>query len=265
MPSSTSVAPTTPPATTTKAPTTPPKPTFGDYSVKDKQGMFCLLAQLSATFNVTYLKKKAGNKTEEMSSTVSMPFNKSLVDTSNSKCSEENGISTLEVVWPVKEKFYKFALTFAAAESKEDSNGVNYTDWNIKRIAFVVNTTNNKDFENATERIIKVASNGTEMSGFHAKYGKYYNCAGKRSYKIEDTVSVQLDHVKIEPFVKSPSKNETFSGDYEDCENENPSKKPDDDNIVPIAVGCALAGLVLIVLIAYIIGRRKSHRGYEKV
>lgn len=45
-----------------------------------------------------------------------------------------------------------------------------------------------------------------------------------------------------------------------------PSKSSDKNNdIVPIAVGCALAGLVLIVLIAYIIGRRKSHRGYEKV
>lgn len=43
-----------------------------------------------------------------------------------------------------------------------------------------------------------------------------------------------------------------------------PTKSPDSD-IVPIAVGCALAGLVLIVLIAYVIGRRKSHRGYEKV
>lgn len=41
--------------------------------------------------------------------------------------------------------------------------------------------------------------------------------------------------------------------------------KPSNNDIVPIAVGCALAGLVLIVLIAYIIGRRKSHRGYEKV
>lgn len=45
-----------------------------------------------------------------------------------------------------------------------------------------------------------------------------------------------------------------------------PTTKPSGNNdIVPIAVGCALAGLVLIVLIAYIIGRRKSHRGYEKV
>jgi lysosomal-associated membrane protein 1/2 len=36
-------------------------------------------------------------------------------------------------------------------------------------------------------------------------------------------------------------------------------------NIVPIAVGCALAGLVVIVLIAYLIGRKRSKRGYESV
>ena len=40
---------------------------------------------------------------------------------------------------------------------------------------------------------------------------------------------------------------------------------PKPSDVIPIAVGCALAGLVLIVLIAYVIGRRKSHSGYEKV
>lgn len=55
-----------------------------------------------------------------------------------------------------------------------------------------------------------------------------------------------------------------------DCYQDHPTPTPthnksSDSDIVPIAVGCALAGLVLIVLIAYVIGRRKSHRGYEKV
>ncbi len=36
-------------------------------------------------------------------------------------------------------------------------------------------------------------------------------------------------------------------------------------NIVPIAVGAALGALVLIVLIAYLIGRSKNKRGYESV
>jgi lysosomal-associated membrane protein 1/2 len=43
---------------------------------------------------------------------------------------------------------------------------------------------------------------------------------------------------------------------------------PADDasDTVPIAVGAALAGLVVIVLIAYLIGRRRSRaRGYQSV
>ena len=37
-------------------------------------------------------------------------------------------------------------------------------------------------------------------------------------------------------------------------------------NIIPIAVGAALGALVLIVLIAYLVGRKRSQRGgYETV
>lgn len=38
------------------------------------------------------------------------------------------------------------------------------------------------------------------------------------------------------------------------------SSSSNDDKIVPIAVGCALAGLVIIVLIAYLIGRFRSRK-----
>lgn len=36
-------------------------------------------------------------------------------------------------------------------------------------------------------------------------------------------------------------------------------------NLIPIIVGAALGGLILIVLIAYLIGRKRSRRGYEQV
>lgn len=35
--------------------------------------------------------------------------------------------------------------------------------------------------------------------------------------------------------------------------------------IIPIIVGAALAGLVLITLIAYLIGKRRSHAGYQAI
>lgn len=56
-----------------------------------------------------------------------------------------------------------------------------------------------------------------------------------------------------------------MAGSHIDCKEDKPTASPKSNDIVPIAVGCALAGLVLIVLIAYVIGRRKSHSGYEKV
>lgn len=39
----------------------------------------------------------------------------------------------------------------------------------------------------------------------------------------------------------------------------------EDDMLIPIIVGAALAGLVLIVLLAYLIGRKRSHAGYQSI
>ena len=38
-----------------------------------------------------------------------------------------------------------------------------------------------------------------------------------------------------------------------------------DDMLIPIIVGAALAGLVLIVLVAYLIGRKRSNAGYQTI
>jgi hypothetical protein len=45
-----------------------------------------------------------------------------------------------------------------------------------------------------------------------------------------------------------------------------PADKVITSDIVPIAVGCALAALVIVVLVAYLIGRRRARqRGYQSV
>lgn len=35
--------------------------------------------------------------------------------------------------------------------------------------------------------------------------------------------------------------------------------------LIPIVVGAALSGLVLVVLIAYLIGRKRSNAGYQTI
>ncbi|PSN33938.1 hypothetical protein C0J52_19342 [Blattella germanica] len=78
---------------------------------------------------------------------------------------------------------------------------------------------------------MKLFSNKTEFS---TPVSKSYKCEKKQTFELRKEGS-----------------------NIEDCE---PSSSPD---IVPIAVGCALVGLVAIVLIAYLVGRRRSlARGY---
>lgn len=63
-----------------------------------------------------------------------------------------------------------------------------------------------------------------------------------------------ISHVQLEAFHKQ--NNDQFAT-ARDCE------AIDTPDIVPIAVGCALAGLVVVVLIAYLVGRRRAQaRGY---
>lgn len=50
-----------------------------------------------------------------------------------------------------------------------------------------------------------------------------------------------------------------LSSSAEECELD------EDDMLIPIIVGAALSGLVLIVLMAYLIGRKRSHAGYQTI
>ena len=63
---------------------------------------------------------------------------------------------------------------------------------------------------------------------------------------------------QVEPFLPANANGEF--GTSEICEED---KIP--NNVVPIAVGAALAGLVVLVLVMYLIGRRQHQRGYQTV
>jgi len=61
---------------------------------------------------------------------------------------------------------------------------------------------------------------------------------------------------------------EAFQNTTTPCDTKNKINTCADDtvsNLVPIIVGACLGGLIVIVLIAYLVGRRRSRRGYESV
>jgi len=93
---------------------------------------------------------------------------------------------------------------------------------------------------------------------FQASRNNSYTCADDHSLKLgKSNITVDFKKFNVQPFAGADIKAVACPSGV--------SPNPD-SSIVPIAVGCALAGLIVIVLIAYLIGRRKGgNRGYQKV
>ncbi|XP_069468781.1 lysosome-associated membrane glycoprotein 2 isoform X2 [Ambystoma mexicanum] len=91
------------------------------------------------------------------------------------------------------------------------------------------------------------------LSSWEAKMGSSYMCVNQQTIEIAANISINVFDVRVQPFLVQNGK---FSTAYE-C------SLDDDGILIPIIVGAALAGLIIIIVIAYIIGRRKSYVGYQ--
>ncbi|OTF80308.1 Lysosome-associated membrane glycoprotein (Lamp)-like protein, partial [Euroglyphus maynei] len=97
---------------------------------------------------------------------------------------------------------------------------------------------------------------------FNVDKSHSYVCANNVTIKgnnDDNHVSSEFlfSNLTMQAFMK-PSQNGTFSDEH-NCQNEI-------NDVVPIAVGAALTALVIIVMIAYFIGRRRSRRlAYQSV
>ncbi|XP_048460886.1 lysosome-associated membrane glycoprotein 2-like isoform X1 [Rhincodon typus] len=95
-------------------------------------------------------------------------------------------------------------------------------------------------------------SNGN-LKYWQAFVGSSYMCRNEQQLVVTDQLAINTFNVWVQPF---EIKNGTFSR-AEEC------SLDDDSILIPIIVGAALAGLIVIVVIAYVIGRRRSYAGYQ--
>ncbi|XP_031554778.1 lysosome-associated membrane glycoprotein 1-like [Actinia tenebrosa] len=261
--STTAPRPSVTPTSKPPVPKPTPKPTYGDYSVK-KNDKYCLLAKLAVSFNVTYYRnetEKEGNKTIQKNvkdfAIVGMPFKDVL--TNESKCGDDD--STLVVSWT----FYVFTMSFRKIKDENKAS----PGWEVTEVSLDISTQNNSHFPNAKDKLLTFKANGDNKTRVHQLSGNLngsYLCDIEKDYPFNENGTMIVKHAQLQPFdVQNDKKREEMFGEANKCEAKDSKSSNGPSNIVPIAVGCALAGLVLIVLIAYIIGRRKSQRGYEKV
>lgn len=232
MVSTTTIVPTTAKQTTGQVPTGPPptsspsNPGVGRYNVTGPNGT-CVLAYMGLQLNITYPQKDEKMGLELLNF---VPHN----TTASGRC--DNTSALLNLTFEKTKVIFQFALN--ASAEKFYLQGVN------------VSTTLPSEAKNPAFD----ASNNS-MSELRASVGNSYKCSSEENLQVTDQALVNVFNVQIQVFRIDGDK----FGPVEECQ-------LDENNmLIPIIVGAALAGLVLIVLIAYLIGRKRSHAGYQTI
>ncbi|XP_026214424.1 lysosome-associated membrane glycoprotein 2 isoform X2 [Anabas testudineus] len=106
---------------------------------------------------------------------------------------------------------------------------------------------------NVTTHGVQFSEVNTNLSLWEASVGSSYMCNKEQNNTITNLLSLYTFNLQVQPF---EVKKGVFSTAHE-C------SLDDTSILIPIIVGAALAGLILVVVIAYVIGRRKTYVGYQ--
>jgi len=223
------------PATTTDAP--PAVPTLSFRIPTNESVPACLRANMSVVFDIKYTAEVNQTKTNETAKFI-------LEDLAgyDGECSEK--FETLKV-------YYKqgWVLTF------------NYTFDNTYKLEslklkYVVDETTFPNVEKSEMGAKSLELGNQEL--FSASKDKSYKCFSETDVDLSSNVKMVITNYQAQPFMSAKSTD--FDTAVECSADTTGTSK-----LVPIIVGSALAILVIMVLVAYIIGRRKHRPGYQTV
>lgn len=221
----------TEPQNTTIVPPTTTESPIGNWTVLNENGTICIMVVMNAEFHIVY------NTKDNTTNVTQMSLDPHATVSDKSSCHE--GLLVLEFG-------KRDNLTFHFAKDEKSV-------W-LANITLGI-TLDSKMFPNATARDAQYTSD-TKL--FETSTGKSYLCKTETEVALSAGSKMELKDLQVEAF---RTKEESGFSEATECTTDG-----DVSDIVPIAVGCALAGLVVIVLIAYLVGRRhKRQKGYESV
>lgn len=231
-------------STTVPPPPTPaPKkePSLNSYNVTEPgTNHTCILVKAALQLKVNYLTKNVQVK-EAL-----LPLdNETVVDYTHSSCSSPGGEQTLALKFGHNDTL---KLSFA-------KNGTVYL--HEVNVQFTVDPVNFPDAAKSGE-VVTVLNNSFALYSMPEDWS--YHCAVDQPVYLGGNVTLDVISVQLQAFINSTTEKPAQFGNAVEC------STGDLSNVVPIAVGAALAALVIIVLIAYLIGRSKSRqKGYQSV
>ncbi|KAL7405511.1 hypothetical protein ABVT39_002231 [Epinephelus coioides] len=226
---STAAPPTTASTTTTAAPAPAPPgtPERGTYSVKNDNGTVCLLAQMGLQLNVSYFSVSRNKTVQELINLTP--------DLTNSSGSCEASSASL-VLTQERSTMLTFMFSLNSTSKKYHLSGITV-------------------LANLTDATAPFTASNTSLDYLRSTLGRSYMCNAEQTLAVVPTFSLNTFRLQVQPFAVTTNQFATA----EECQMDQ------DQMLIPIIVGAALAGLVLIVLIAYLIGRKRSHAGYQTI
>nr|XP_061799501.1 lysosome-associated membrane glycoprotein 1-like [Nerophis lumbriciformis] len=218
--------------TTVAPPTTEPhknpgKPERGQYQLTGTNGSVCLMACMGLQLNISF--------TASSNKTVQNVVNLEPNDTKASgSCLKNN--ATLQLSADAIKTNLTFVFTLNETTSKYFVSEISLSAaWPDMKEPF--------------------SARNSSLHYLGATLGYSYMCREEQTLPVVKDLSINTFQVQLQPF--NLTRNQFATA--QQCQLDQ------DDMLIAIVVGSALAGLVLIVLVAYLIGRRRSHAGYQTI
>lgn len=247
-PSTTSTeAPTPPPSTTTSAPvptttnapipTTPlPDPQKGSWNITGKDGL--IMAEMAVQIVVKY----NGTNNKSLTAAIDLPTG----DKTQVEGVFEPLAESMKLSWMSNGKEKNYLMLNFLKDNKTKTYSLSSVEVSI-----------------APEDLPNIDSNSSvklvhKHEHFNTSLDYSYRCIKLQNFNLTSDDNKTVGHMKVTNLhfqAFKADKKDNFSV-AEDCAFDTP-------DAVPIAVGCILAGLVVIILVGYLITRRRSQaRGY---
>uniref|UniRef100_A0A2R8M7Q0 Lysosome-associated membrane glycoprotein 1 n=1 Tax=Callithrix jacchus TaxID=9483 RepID=A0A2R8M7Q0_CALJA len=256
---------TAPPAPPSPSPSPMPEsPSVNKYSVNGTNGT-CLLASMGLQLNLTYERKD--------NTAHSCPAGSIVQGCCPSRHAEQCGPWSLKTfTWPpIEDKTVTKLLNInpnktlatgscgthlVTLELRDEGGTVLLFQFGMNASSsrfFLQGIQLNTTLPDARDPTFKASNNS--LRALQATVGNSYRCNAEERVRVTKALSVNIFKVWVQAFKVDGDQ----FGSVEEC-------LLDENNmLIPIAVGGALAGLVLIVLIAYLVGRKRSHAGYQTI
>ncbi|XP_028991640.1 lysosome-associated membrane glycoprotein 1b [Betta splendens] len=204
----------------------PGRPERGSYQVNGTNGTACLLASMGLQLNVTYI-----SQTKPVQDVFNIQPN---LTKSSGSCDSDTAI--LQLLSDGEKINLTFIFTLNTTSSK----------YHLGEVFLTAVLTDVKD---------PFSVRNASLDYLRGTLGYSYRCRNEETLSVAQNLSINTFLLQVQPFGVNGKQFSTA----EECQLD------EDDMLIPIVVGAALAGLVVIVLVAYLIGRKRSHAGYQTI